>query len=107
MTAISALSTQYIWVPIRADHPISGKINIASTQVAVAIVTDTPTVDDWTDATWESTEDTVNGVDYWLARLKVGPDGAVTLDDGTYQVWARITTADETPVLRVGELTVY
>lgn len=108
MTAIAATSTQYIWVPVRADHPISGATNLSTAIVEVAVVVGTPAPTAWKLATWESTADTVNGVSgYWLAKVKVGPAGAVTLTPGTHEVWIRLTTTDEAPVLKAGELTVY
>lgn len=107
MTAIAALSTQFLWVPVRADHPLTGDIDITNTDVEIAVVAGTPDEADWNDGTWEASADTVNGIDYHLAKLKVGPAGSGALTVGTLNVWVRITTADETPVIKAGTVTVY
>lgn len=109
MTRISTASTQFLWVPVRSEHPINGEATLTSTTVEVAIVdTGTPESGDWETATWESSDDTINGVDFYLAKIKVGPSGTIgPLTAGTWNVWVRVTSADETVVMNAGQVTLY
>lgn len=105
MTTVVASSTEYIWVPVRSDHPITGPVDLSSYTVDVAFlaVGGDPQVSDWKTAAWESTTKLINGLTYYLARLKIGPAGSVTLTAGTnYTTFVRVTTGTETPVVFAG-----
>lgn len=56
-----------------------------------------PTEDQWTPASWGAVGN--GGAE---VRVQVGPGGAVTLLDGTYQGWVRVVRPDERPVLPSG-----
>jgi hypothetical protein len=109
LPAVSALSNEVIWVPVRSDHPISGAAVLTSYTVEIAVTTGDPGALDWKAATWEASTKTIGGVAYYLARIEIGPNGgALTLTDGvTYQVHARVTTAGEKPVVYAGALQAY
>lgn len=108
MPSIAAESNENIWVPVRSDHPLFGATDLTPYTVEIAITLGDPVESDWKAATWESTTKTVQGATYYLARLEIGPGGAVTLDDNaTYQVHARITTPGERPVVYAGFLQAY
>ena len=50
---------------------------------------------DWHPAAWHDNR----------ARILIGPGSAVgELDEGTYGVWVRVTTAEERPVIRSGTI---
>lgn len=108
MTApIVSTSTEYVWVPVRSEHPTQGPANLLSYGVDVAFVrAGDPQPADWQPATWEADTATLGGQAYYLARVKVGPDGAVTLDDGSWNVYVRLTTGDQQPVVRAGTVLV-
>lgn len=59
-----------------------------------------PASGDWKAASWE----TISSKYY--ARCLVGPGGAITLTNGRYQIWVKITDNPEIPVLRGDEITV-
>jgi hypothetical protein len=106
--AIPAESNQNIWVPVRSDHPITGAADLTSYGVEVAITVGDPVALDWKPAVWEASTKTISGQVYYLARLEIGPGGALTLsEDTTYQVHARVTTPAETPVVYAGALQAY
>ncbi|MGW6499340.1 hypothetical protein [Nonomuraea angiospora] len=67
-------------------------VEIAFTQPGVE-----PTEGQWNPASWGAVAQ--GGAE---ARVRVGPGGAVTLPDGTYQGWVRVTRPDERPVLPSG-----
>lgn len=54
----------------------------------------------WIVGSWE-TDGTVSPSIYY-ARLLVGPFGDVTVADGTYRLWVKITHSPEVPVLEGG-----
>lgn len=54
-------------------------------------------IDEPADADWHR-------ADIWdgsVAWLKIGPQGTLTLTDGMYQAFARVTTAAEKPVIEI------
>lgn len=108
MTAtLVSTSTEYVWVPVRSEHPTQGAANLLAYSVDIAIIrAGDPQPDDWQPATWEADTTSIGGQAYYLAKLKIGPDGAVVLDDGAWNVYARVTTGDQQPVVRAGTVLV-
>lgn len=105
MTTVVATSTEYIWVPVRSEHPITGVIDLTVYTVDIAILASSadPVAGDWKAATWESGTKLINGVAYNLARLQIGPGGSVTLAAGlSYVAYARVTIGGATAVVRSG-----
>lgn len=104
MTAtIVSTSTEYVWVPVRSDHPIDGPAVLTNYTVDLAFVTGGDPADaDWQPATWEPSTKTIDGQAYYLAKLLVGPAGDIALTDGAWNVYARVTTGDQQPVVRAG-----
>lgn len=108
---ISQKSTEDIWVPCRAEDPVTGVQNISSLVVEVAFkLADDPDEADWHIATWRSATPWVNpedGLEYYLAQIKIGPSpGVITLTKGNWLVWARITTPTTKPVIGPSRLKV-
>ncbi|MBB5081363.1 hypothetical protein [Nonomuraea endophytica] len=88
---ISSLSLEYVRVFVkhaRGTEPVE----IAFTTPGVE-----PGPADWKTASWAETKN--RGA---IAHILVGPNGTVTLADGTYQVWVRTVRQDERPVLPSG-----
>lgn len=109
MTTVVATSTEFVWVPVRSDHPITGAADLSVYLVDVAFLATTgdPASGDWHAATWETSTKTINGLVYYLARIQVGPGSAVTLTAGsTYVTYARVTVGGATAVVRAGLLQV-
>lgn len=94
MTTISALSTQYVKVPVSAT--VAGApYNFGSDLVQLAIVPVGSTAPTWALGSWEA----VAGV--YSARLLVGPSSPYgALQPGVYTVLVRVTDNPETPVLQ-------
>lgn len=109
MTTVVATSTEFLWVPVRSDHPISGAIDLSvySVDVAALATGGDPVAGDWKAATWESTTKLINGLAYYLARVQIGPGGAITLTAGSmYITYARVTIGASAAVVRAGMLQV-
>lgn len=109
MTTVVATSTEYLWVPVRSDHPITGAIDLSVYSVDVAILASSadPVAGDWKSATWETSTKVINGLAYYLARLQIGPGGAITLTAGlSYITYARVTIGASAAVVRAGMLQV-
>lgn len=105
MTAVvSSKSTENIWVPVRSEHPINGAVDLTPYTVDVAFTRGDPASGDWKPATWEPTTKTITGEAWYLARVKIGPAGAIELDDGPWNVYVRVTTSDEQPVAQAGSI---
>lgn len=91
---ISVASRQYVKVPISAivdgdvDDPTGDVV-----QMAFVTIGEDPVDGDWQDASWETSSGT-----FW-ARCLVGPDGAVELAKGRYQIYVKVTDQVEIPVL--------
>jgi hypothetical protein len=84
---IPSVSREYIRVPVTGAT--------ASMPVEIAIVgsvVEEPAETDWHPATWDGTD----------ARILIGPGTLLTLTDGWYRVWVRVTAGAERPVLRSG-----
>jgi len=91
---ISSLSREYVLVFVRGARGVE--------PVHMAFVrAEEPTEDDWVPAEWANV--TPQGAD---AQVLIGPGGAIQLEDGTYQVWVRVTTALEVPVLHAGQIVI-
>ncbi|MBX6382166.1 MAG: hypothetical protein IRZ07_04200 [Microbispora sp.] len=89
---ISSLSKEYVQVFVR------GATGDETVQMAFIRGAE-PTESDWIPAEWANI--TPQGAD---AQALIGPGGAKVLTEGTYQVWVRITTALEVPVLHAGPI---
>ncbi len=108
---ISRLSTQYVVVKVKGTA-LSNGLAIDPTQDAAAMAFvrrdgsspgPNPADEDWHDAEWGY----LSGGWYRLGLL-VGPEGgALELNAGAFDVWARFTDEPEAPVVRAGELVVY
>lgn len=97
--SLSALSTEYIRVPVRTTD--GADVTSAAVEMAIVSGRYTPPGDsDWHSASWDTTGAVA------AASLLVGPDGVIELDAGAYSVWVRLTDNPEVPVLRSGLLTV-
>ena len=100
MTAISALSTEYLRFPVAATvngatvNPTGDTVQFAFPAAASAPVT-------WFAGSWETT-----AAGTYVARVLVGPTGGViTLTAGSYyDVYIKITDSPETPVRNLGTL---
>ncbi|WP_433445619.1 hypothetical protein [Nonomuraea sp. CA-141351] len=89
--AMSSLSLEYLRFFV-TNAVGSELVEIAFTQPGVE-----PTEGQWQPASWGAVAQ--GGAE---ARIRVGPGGSVTLLDGTYQGWVRVTRPDERPVLQSG-----
>lgn len=103
MATISSLSIVYVKIPVAAIE--SGAVidpTTATVTMAFPAVGVEPVSGDWKTATWET--DATRTPDRYYARCLVGPSGTVTLTDGTYDVWTKITgITPEVPVLKAGD----
>ncbi|GAA5046517.1 hypothetical protein HNP84_009736 [Thermocatellispora tengchongensis] len=92
MEPISSLSREFLYIPVKG--PSGGE----GVEVAFTNEDGEPTETDWHDATWDNV--TAAGAD---AKILVGPgEGAVSLPEGTYRAWVRVTSSVEQPVLPGG-----
>jgi hypothetical protein len=73
--------------------PLAGETNLTDWDVEMAVTPygTKPTEDDWKTATWDTAT---------TPKIKIGPGTDLELEDGTYQVRARIHTPEETPIIR-------
>jgi hypothetical protein len=100
MREISSESLEYIKVWVDAKRS-GASFDPTGDVVEVAFTTGPDIVEeDWNEGSWE-----VIGRKYY-ARCLVGPGGTIELDDGSYQVWVRITDNPEIPVLKAGTIKV-
>ena len=97
---IAVTSTEYVHANITATAN-GTPITVASPpQVAFlpASNTNNPATEDWLTGEWNGSQ----------ARILVGPNGGtVTLEPGAYKMWISFAAGLETPVKRVGQVTVY
>lgn len=91
---ISSLSLEYVYTWV-------GGVTGAETVEVAFVQTAEPDSGDWETADWANLSPA--GAD---ARILVGPGGAVTLTDGTWQMWVRVTSTPEMPVLHAGPVQV-
>lgn len=97
---ISSLSKEYIRVAVSAKESGTAVDPTSDTVTMAFVTTDEPVSGDFKTASWE----TDNGKYY--ARCLVGPGGTITLSDGLYSVWVKVTDSPEVPVLKAGTLMV-
>lgn len=100
---ISSLSKEVVRVEISARA--GGKtVNPSSATVEWAFLSTTanPSEGDWVTGTWDI--DTASS--RYQASIVLGPGGDKELSAGSYHTWVRITLTDETPVKRVGMVSV-
>jgi hypothetical protein len=100
-TTISSLSTQYVYVPVRAFSQ-NALYNPTALTVQMAFVDgwSKPADEDWNPASWAWTT-SANG--YYAAQCLVGPENdGVVLAVGTWNVWVQVTGSPEVPVLVSG-----
>ncbi|MFG2076966.1 hypothetical protein [Nonomuraea maritima] len=88
---MSSLSLEYL------SFFVDNALGVEEVAVAFTNPGVEPTEDQWTPASWGAVGN--GGAE---ARIQVGPGGAVTLPDGTYQGWVRVVRPDERPVLPSG-----
>lgn len=100
---ISSLSKEYARVEVSARE---GGAVVDLSNMAVEMAFTAPGVEpvsgDWKSAGWETVPPS-----RYIARCLIGPGGTVTLTDGTYDVWVRITDSPEVVVLPSGQLVIY
>ncbi|TMR97547.1 hypothetical protein [Nonomuraea basaltis] len=91
MEPISSLSRPYLYIPVE------GPAGTETVEIAFTVPGAEPAEPNWHLAEWINA--TGKGA---TARILIGPGGTVTLTDGTYMAWVRITGAVERPVLPSG-----
>lgn len=102
LVKLSSLSREFVRYQVTAREGPSGNIDPTSFPVEAAFPADEvePAGGDWVSASWETPE---VGPRYF-ARCLVGPGGTITLSNGTYDAWIRITTGTEVVIKKVGVL---
>jgi hypothetical protein len=103
ITNISVASTQYIYSDDVYQYiPGTGYTNITQYNVYLAFMpnNNTPSSDDWQQASWAQT--TSNNIIQFL----IGPNGYV-LTAGYYRVWAMIDASPQQAVFPIGFLNIY
>lgn len=101
MLRISTLDTEYIRVPVAAKEAGAVVDPTGDTvQMAFPLAGVDPVSGDWKTASWETA-----GTTYY-ARCLVGPTGDVTLTDGLYDAWVKVTDTPEVVVRKAGQLQV-
>jgi hypothetical protein len=104
----SALSTEYVLVPVSAVEGGQAVDVTTADSIEMAFMSGTtaPGGGDWHVADWE-TDATTDPATY-KARCLKGPDSDADLAPDDYAIWLRLTLGAETPVLRaLGTLTVF
>ena len=104
-TSISHLSTQYVIIPVNAT--VAGQTHSPLADVVqfafLANPSASPQVSDWVAGSWDTSN---NSLFPYLAQCLVGPLGTITLGQGTYIIWLKITDNPEVPVFQAGTLIV-
>lgn len=96
MEPISSLSRVNVYTHV------TGATGAEDVEVAFTAPGAEPAEDDWYVAAWGAP--TATGC---TARILIGPGaGAVTLTDGTYSMWVRVTAAVQQPVLEAGQVSI-
>ena len=100
---VSSLSLEYVRVAVRATANGSA-VDVSADTVTMAfpLAGVDPSVGDWKTSSWET--DATSSPTVYYARCLVGPSGTVTLAEGTYDVWVKITDNPEVPARKAGEL---
>lgn len=101
---ISSLSKEYVRVRVKAKEAGADVDPTADTVVMAFVADGEPAALDYKAATWET--DTSTTPDTYYARCLVGPGGTVTLTDGLYKVFVKVTDNPEVPVKHAGHLKV-
>jgi hypothetical protein len=102
---LSSLSLEH--VRVRVSAVVNGApINPTADVVAMAFkqADAEPSGGDWKTASWET--DATSTPSTYYARCLVGPSGTVTLADGEWDVWIKVTDSPEVPVRKIGKVTV-
>lgn len=96
---ISHLSTEYLYAPVSArEHGLPYDPTGSNVELAIVDVGAQPADNQWATGDWETAGP------LYLARILIGPNGAITPTVGFHDLWVRITAAPELPVLRSGTL---
>ncbi|MBP2704388.1 hypothetical protein JOL79_11245 [Microbispora sp. RL4-1S] len=96
MEPISSLSR------ININSFITGATGTEAVDIAFTTPNIEPDTEDWHAAAWGTP--TPTGC---VARILIGPgDGTVTLTDGTYDMWVRVTGPVQAPVFRTGQIAI-
>lgn len=104
MRTVSAASREYVPASVTATvagspySPIADPVDFGFTSIGAAA----PTL--WYPGLWDAAPNP--GTSTYTAQCLVGPGGTVTLAQGEYQVWIRVTDNPEMPVLPVGLLSI-
>lgn len=102
MLSISALSKEFVVIPVAVTEADGDPANPTNAVVEIAFVAaDTDPIEaDWFDAEWETV-----GTTYY-AKVLVGPTSStITFTaDTTYDVYVRVSDSPERPVLRATPL---
>lgn len=87
---IPAISVEYLQVPI------TGPVELGELTVELAVVPDgqTPDTGDWKAGAWIGSN----------ASVLIGPGATIPLTRGTYDVYVKITSDQEIPVLLSGSI---
>lgn len=105
VVTISAASTEYVRVPIRAKADgVTVDPTGDTVKLAFMAATTAPGSGDLKTGSWETDASGATAVYY--ARCLVGPDGGITLTADTYTVWVQIQDSPETPLIVAGLLKV-
>jgi hypothetical protein len=103
---LSHLSTEYVLIPVAVTkagvsyNPTSDTVQFAFMSTPTQI----PGVSDWQTGAWDT--DSTNILYPYTAKCLVGPAGTITLTDGTYVIYLKITDNPEIPVLVAGQLVI-
>lgn len=95
---IASTSLETVRAPIDDDTGA----NLSLLTVQMAFTAGEPTGPDWKSATWYTQTNPTR----YLASCLVGPGGTVTLAEGTYYIWSKVTGSPDVPVKRHGVLVV-
>lgn len=99
MRRIAAASLRYL--DVGATVPPDANPTVDLVEFAFLPTDDDPVDNNWTAGTWFATSTRL------VARILIGPSGAVTLAPNIYRVWVRVTATPERIVDQVGRLQVY
>lgn len=93
-------STEYRRVRVVVTDEAGTPVDPTSFPVHMAFMADggTPTVSDWNVASWVT-----SGSNYY-ARILIGPDGGLDLDESDYYVYVRVDAGVEYPHMFAGIL---
>lgn len=102
MGAISSLSTENVWFQIEDQSP-SGPYDPTTEGVSLAFTDGSdPEAGDWKTGAWESGTVEIEGVDYHLATVLVGPGSPTILAKGFYSIFIKIGTTN--PLISKGSV---